>query len=144
MTLYTEDRVNACRVLTDVFPANDVELLADLVADDFLNHEAPPGTPRGLGAVTVFMNMLSAAFSDQRWEIQDVIAEADKVVIRCTHHGVHTGTWFGLPATGRPFAYQQMHIIRMENGKGAEHWAVRDDAALMRQLTGSAPPGPTS
>ena len=28
-----------------------------------------------------------------------------------------------------------MHLIRFAAGKGAEHWAVRDDAALMRQLT---------
>jgi hypothetical protein len=34
-----------------------------------------------------------------------------------------------------------MHMIRIRNGKGVEHWAVRDDATLMRQLTGelSAP-----
>jgi hypothetical protein len=29
-----------------------------------------------------------------------------------------------------------MHLIRMVDGEGAEHWAVRDDATLMRQLTG--------
>jgi hypothetical protein len=34
-----------------------------------------------------------------------------------------------------------MHMIRVVDGKGAEHWAVRDDAALMRQLTGPLPDG---
>jgi hypothetical protein len=28
----------------------------------------------------------------------------------------------------------QMHMIKMGSGKGVEHWAVRDDAGLMRQL----------
>jgi predicted ester cyclase len=28
-----------------------------------------------------------------------------------------------------------MHIVRVADGKGVEHWAVRDDADLMRQLT---------
>jgi hypothetical protein len=28
-----------------------------------------------------------------------------------------------------------MHIVRFANGQGIEHWAVRDDASLMRQLT---------
>jgi predicted ester cyclase len=64
-----------------------------------------------------------------------VLAEGDKVVIRCTHSGIHTGEFFGVPATGRRFAYNQMHIIRVRDGKGREHWAVRDDASLMRQLT---------
>ena len=65
-----------------------------------------------------------------------MIAEGDTAVVYCRHSGRHTGEFFGLPATGRSFAYQQMHMIRVVNGKGAEHWAVRDDAALMRQLTG--------
>ena len=83
----------------------------------------------------MFMNLLDDAFSDQRWDIHDVLAEGDKVVLRCTHAGVHTGDFFGLPATGRSFAYKQIHIIRIRNGKGLEHWAVRDDASLMQQLT---------
>jgi predicted ester cyclase len=58
-----------------------------------------------------------------------------QVVIRCTHSGVHTGDFFGLPATGKRFAYKQMHVVRVVDGKGVEHWAVRDDASLMRQLT---------
>jgi SnoaL-like polyketide cyclase len=33
------------------------------------------------------------------------------------------------------FSYNQMHMIRVENGKGVEHWAVRDNAGLMKQLT---------
>ena len=80
------------------------------------------------------MQLLDEAFSDQHWEIHDVVADGDMVALRCTHSGVHTGELFGLPATGRPFSYNQMHMIRTENGKAVEHWAVRDDASLMRQL----------
>ena len=50
----------------------------------------------------------------------------------------------GLPATGRRFAYKQMHLIRVVGGMGVEHWAVRDDADLMRQLTGPVEPAPRS
>jgi predicted ester cyclase len=70
-----------------------------------------------------------------------VIAEGDTVVMHCTHSGRHTGTFMGLPATGRSFAYRQIHIVRFVDGKGTEHWAVRDDASLMRQLTGGQPVG---
>jgi steroid delta-isomerase-like uncharacterized protein len=131
----TENKTVARRVLEEVFPANDVEALRDVVSDEFVNHEAPEGTPPGLGSITMFMHLLNQAFSEQRWEIHDVLAEDEKVVIRCTHSGVHTGDYFGLPATGRRFAYKQMHIIRVVDGKGVEHWAVRDDTSLMQQLT---------
>lgn len=65
-----------------------------------------------------------------------MLAEGDTVVIYCTHSGRHTGDFFGVPPSGREFAYKQMHIVRVEDGKGVEHWAVRDDASLMRQLAG--------
>ncbi len=132
----TEITVNARRVLEEVFPANDKELLGTLMDDRFVNHEAPPGTPPGLASVEMFMDMLAAAFTDQKWEIHQTVTEGDTVVMHCTHSGVHTGDWFGMPASGRRFAYNQMHIVRFEDGVGVEHWAVRDDAGLMRQLTG--------
>jgi predicted ester cyclase len=138
MTSTEINKAVARRVLEEAFPANDEDLLREVISDEFINHEAPEGTPPGLGAITMFMHLLNDAFSEQRWEIHDVIAEGDKVVLRCTHTGVHTGDFFGLPATGRRFAYSQMHIIRIVDGKGVEHWAVRDDASLMRQLTGDA------
>lgn len=102
------NKAMARRVLEEIFPANDVVALRDVISEDFVNHEAPSGTRPGLDGITMFMRLLNDAFSDQRWEIHDVIEEDDKVVLRCTHSGVHTGDFFGLPATGRSFAYRQI------------------------------------
>jgi len=129
MTDIDNNKKVARRVLEQVFPANDLNALQEVISDQFVNHGAPPGTPPGLGGITMFMQLLHDAFTDQRWEIHDVLAEGDKVAIRCTHSGVHTGDYFGMPATGRKFAYPQMHLIRVLQGKGVEHWAVRDDAS---------------
>jgi predicted ester cyclase len=138
----TEDiKAIARRVLEEVFPACDEAALAELLSADSVNHEAPPGTPPGPGSVAFFMHMLAGAFSDQRWTMHHVIAEGDTVAMHCTHSGRHSGEFMGLPATERSFAYRQVHIVRLVDGKGAEHWAVRDDASLMRQLTGAQPAG---
>jgi predicted ester cyclase len=128
----------ARRVLEEIFPTDDEAALAEVIGEDFVNHEAPPGTPPGPGSVSYFMHMLARAFSDQKWTVHRVVADDDTVALHCTHSGRHTGEFFGIPATGRRFAYRQMHMIRVVNGKGVEHWAVRDDAALMRLLTGPA------
>ena len=130
-----QTKTAARRVLEEVFPADDEAALAELVSPDFVNHEAPPGTPPGLGSVTYFMHMLARAFSDQSWTVEQIVCEGDMVAMYCIHSGRHTGEFFGVPATGRTFSYRQMHLVRMSGGKGVEHWAVRDDAALMRQLT---------
>lgn len=131
-----EAKAVARRVLEEIFPANDENALREVISDQFVNQEAPQGTPPGLAGITGFMHLLNQAFSQQQWEMHDVIADGDKVVLRCTHSGVHTGDWFGLPATGRRFSYNQMHIVRIVDGKSVEHWSVRDDATLMRQLAG--------
>ena len=128
---------SARRVLEEVFPADDEATLRTLITEDFVNHEAPPGVPPGPESVIYYMHLLNRAFSDQRWTVEKAITDGDTVAIYCTHSGQHTGDFFGLPATGRTFSYRQMHLIRMRGEQGAEHWAVRDDAALHRQLTGA-------
>jgi predicted ester cyclase len=138
----TEVKHAARRVLEEIFPADDEAALIEACTPGFVNHEAPAGTPPGPGGAIFYMHALARAFSDQRWTIHRVLAEGDTAVVYCTHSGRHTGDFFGLPATGREFAYHQMHIIRVVDGKGAEHWAVRDDAALMQQLTAATRPQP--
>jgi predicted ester cyclase len=78
--------------------------------------------------------MLQAAFSDRRWEIHQVIAEDDTVVLDCTFHGRHTGQFMGQAPTSRSFAFRQVHIIRFQDDMAIEHWAVPDDLDLARQL----------
>jgi predicted ester cyclase len=129
----------ARRVLEEVFPADDEAALSELVSDTFINHEAPPGTPPGMAGVAMIMHLLAKAFSEQRWTMNQVLTDGDRVVLHCTHSGRHTGEFYGLPATGRRFAYQQIHILRMAGGKAVEHWAVRDDVTRTRQLTGELP-----
>jgi predicted ester cyclase len=71
------------------------------------------------------MHLLASAFSDQRWTMHRVVTEGSRMALQCTHSERHTGDFFGLPASGRRFA-DEMHIVRVENGKAVEHWAVRD------------------
>lgn len=128
-------KASARLVLEQIFPADDEAALTTVISDEFVNHEAPPGTPPGLGGITYFMHMLNRAFADQRWTIHKVLAEDDTVAVHCTHSGRHVGDYFGVHPSGRQFSYKQMHMIRFIDGKAVEHWAVRDDATLMRQLT---------
>jgi len=73
---------------------------------------------------------------DQRWSREMLIAEGDLVVI----HGVREATWqadsFRGIATqrGKHVAVELVHIFRVREGKIVEHWAVRDDLGLMKQL----------
>ena len=131
----TEDlKAIARRTWEEIFPACDVEALAEVVAVDAIEHGAPPGETQGFEGVKRTMLWLGRVFSDQRWEIHHVVCEGDTVVVHATHHARHTGELMGIAPTGRTVAYDYIHIIRFRDGKGAEHWGVRDQMSLMRQL----------
>jgi predicted ester cyclase len=77
---------------------------------------------------------LHAAFGDLRFEVEDEIAEGDKVVQRAIMSGRHTGPLAGREPTGREFAVRHVYIWRIADGKIAEHWGSRDDLGLLGQL----------
>jgi predicted ester cyclase len=130
----------ARRSLEESFADGDVEAFRASLHPECVNHEAPDGADRGVDGMVRTMLWLKEAFSDRRYEVHQVVGEGDTVVVFCTFHGRHTGEFMGLAPTGRPFASRQVHIIRFQDGKGIEHWAVRDDLALLRQLGAVAAP----
>jgi predicted ester cyclase len=82
----------------------------------------------------MFFGALHGAFSALHVTVEDQVAEADKVVTRKTFHGTHTGNFFGVPATGRSVSFGVIDILRFQDGRIADHWAVVDQFGLMQQL----------
>ena len=80
------------------------------------------------------VRMLTAGFPDNRHEVQEMIAEGDKVVVRCTLTGPHEGEFMGIAPTGRSIEVSEIHVYRLEEGKAVEHRVGRDDLGAMRQL----------
>ena len=134
MSEVDENKAKARRAWEEIFPACDVEALREVVAPDIVEHGARPDEPPGFEGIMRTMLWLASVFSDQRWEIHQVIGEGDTVAIYCTYHGRHTGELMGIPPTNRTVAYDYVHIVKFRDGKVAEHWGVRDDMTLMRQL----------
>lgn len=128
----------AQRLYEQVMPSGDASSVAELFTDDFVNHAAPPGSPEGLEGARAQVEMLNAGFSDQNYEIHHVIEDGDLVAVHCTWSATHTGKFMGIPATRKSFNQRQVHILRIADGKVAEHWAVRDDLGMLRQM-GIAP-----
>jgi predicted ester cyclase len=122
------------RTWEEIFPTCDVEALAEVTDPDVVSRGRRPDEPAGFEGVKQTMLWLSTVFSDQRWEVHDVIGEGDTVVVRLIHHGRHTGDLMGIPPTGREVAYEYVHFLRFRDGKMVEQWSVRDDMTLMRQL----------
>ena len=128
---------------------------AAVLHPEFFNHEQrdePPAT-RGPSAAEVHgvAAWLRAAYAELRWDVHEVVAQDDLVVVHCTMSGRHTGDFVAydldgrvadvFAPTGRRFATTQSHWLRMRDGRLAEHWADRDDLGTAEQL-GWVPPTP--
>jgi steroid delta-isomerase-like uncharacterized protein len=112
-------------LMEEVFNRGNFDAADDLVADDFYNHEAPdsPG-PQGFKASAIW---LREAFPDYHAELHELVVDGDLVAARLMVSGTHRGPFMGMPASGRSFSVQHMHMYRVNEGKVAEHWACRDD-----------------
>jgi len=66
---------------------------------------------------------LHTAYPDLRFTVDDLVAEADRVVIRWTMRGTNTGPMFGQPPTGQSVEQTAIVIFGIAGGKIAERWA---------------------
>lgn len=122
------------RVLDEVFARGNLAVINELFHPKFVNHEAGPRTPPGPEGLKVTVNWLRGAFSELQYDIQDEIAEGDKLVVRLMASGRNTGSFMGRPPTGKRFEAEQIHIYRFADGKIIEHWSARDDLGQGLQL----------
>jgi predicted ester cyclase len=117
-----------------VFDDGDVSAVDRYLAEDFFNHVT------GRFGTDDF-RQLAAALGDAPGRsnvIEFMVAEADLVtafmtVTRTIHRDT---TVFGYPIKGRGQSYtvHHVHIYRLADGKITEHWALRDDISMLRQL----------
>ena len=100
----------------------------------FNNHSSRAGRPDGPEGYASTVRDLRAGFPDLRIEVEDVIAEGDRVVVRGWFTGTNDGPFIGRPATGRAVRMAQIHVFRIRDGRACEHWACMDELDGMRQL----------
>ena len=72
--------------------------------------------------------------SDPKFTIEDMIAEDDRVAVRLTASARQTGTFMGMPGSGKSYEIGEIHIFRIRDGKFVEHWHQFDSMGMMRQL----------
>jgi predicted ester cyclase len=78
--------------------------------------------------------LLTAAFPDLRVEIDDLIAEEDKVAARLLFSGTHQGPFRDFAPTGRPVSFGAIRIYQLADGKVTGSWAYQDSLGLVQQL----------
>jgi steroid delta-isomerase-like uncharacterized protein len=121
------------RFYDQVLNSRQFEAIDDIAVADYEEHDPLPGQGEGRNGLRDRVTMLAGALAPT-FTVEDVVAEADRVVVRWTNSGRHVGDFLGIPPTDRPFAIAGIDIYRIANGRLAEHWHVVDQLAMLQQL----------
>ncbi|MEU0183485.1 ester cyclase [Streptomyces sp. NPDC006207] len=84
---------------------------------------------------------IKAGLTGFKMTVLDQIVEGDKVVTRWSFAGRHTGTVFGIPASGRDVQLSGISIDRVIHGQSVEHWSEGNFGVFLDELRGGTPPG---
>jgi len=118
--------------------SDDVDRFEEVYAHDCTHHGLGC---KGFDEIKQVHIMTKEAFPDLTFKIEDTIIEGDKVVTRKTAKGTHDGVYhglsnveFGIQPTGKTVEVDVIEIMRIENGKIKEVWALLDHGSLLEQL----------
>jgi len=138
MDVTAQNKAVVIRFNREFIEKGDMNAFTELVADDVVNHAAPSGTPNGPESMVNFiLHILRAGFSNIKVDIYEQVAERDLVTSRKKITGIHTGSIFGIPASNKHVVIHVIDMIRIKNGKYAEHWGISNFSEVLAQIAAS-------
>jgi predicted ester cyclase len=106
-----------------------------LVSPNLIYHFNSTAQPIiGLKANKEFSKSLFQGFPDIRQNIEDVVAEGDKVVYRTTIQGTNTGEFLGAPSTGKSVKVNDFTMLRFSGSQIVEMWYECNLLEVMQQM----------
>jgi predicted ester cyclase len=115
----------------DAISDGDVAALAAMITPGWTMEGGPPDLPAGQEGIRVLFAHIGGV--EQRWTIDDVIAEGDKVVVRATNH-CEQDSFFGVPGRGIVQAFTATFTMQIADGLVARIWRNAADLQRLFQL----------
>jgi steroid delta-isomerase-like uncharacterized protein len=126
------------RLTEEGFLKGNPGIVDELLADDFVSHDPPPGVSGDKEGQRQIIALVSSAFSDMRMEFDEMIDTADgRVVENWAMSGVHSGEAFGVPPSNQRVRVRGVEIWRCADGRIAENWAAVDMSDFFEKAMGA-------
>lgn len=122
------------RFYRQVYVDWNMALADEVLSPRFISHDWPEAGPSGPEAFRDYYAAMRSAVPDASYEVDDLIAEGDRVVVRWRMLGTHKGAFGTLPASGKAIVLKGIAIYRVEDGKLMERWVVSDLHGVLEQL----------
>jgi steroid delta-isomerase-like uncharacterized protein len=123
------------RLLEEAFNSGNLDVIDELVAPEFVNHDAALPEPTvGIEAAKASITGYRDAFPDLRLTVEQQFGEGELVTTRWSARGTHQGELMGMAATGKQATVTGITIDRIVDGRIVESWTNWDTLGLMQQL----------
>lgn len=109
------------------------EAIAAMFAADAVLHDGATDAT-GPEGFYPFYDRLKAAFSEIHVDVHDSFAEGEKVCVRWSFTGRHTGDGLSFPPTGKTVNVTGLTVLRVADGKMVEGWQNWDMLGMMEQI----------
>lgn len=130
-----QNKVVMRRIYEEFWNQGNFESLNELVSPNYtLRLQTPPGVPSGREGLQWTIQAYRAGFPNIHVQVEEQLAEGDRVLTRITIRGTHEGTFMNIPPTYKDVTITAMVLTRFENGQNIEGRGEIDRLGLMQQL----------
>lgn len=120
--------------LETVWNGGDLSTVDALVGPATVIRDPAMKAFQGPEGVREMVRTYRGAFPDLRFDVEEQVAEGDRVVTRWTSTGTHRGQLMGIPPTGNRVTITGITMERFENGRIVDVTVSWDALGLLNQL----------
>jgi predicted ester cyclase len=129
-----ENKAKVSRLIEEFVGKGNLAVADEIFATNFVNHSPAAGTTPDRQGIKEYITKLHTAFPDYHNDIEDMIAEGDRVAVRVMCRGTHRGEFMGISPTGRQGKVAAISILRFAGDRVMDRWNVTDNLGLMQQI----------
>ena len=135
----TETNKSVIRNMLLALEKGDTKNIDKYFASNWVNHDPSLPPMQGLEGAKQLVDLWSAV-SNRKVTIEDSVAEGDRVAMRFTISGTHTGSFMGIAPTGKMIHVTASGIFRIVDGKATDNWVNFDALGMLQQLGAASMP----
>jgi steroid delta-isomerase-like uncharacterized protein len=122
------------RIIAEVWNGGQHAALDELLSPEYYDYGTEPRNREGVEGV---LQMMQAAFPGHHTTIEEIIAEGDTVAVCLTLRGIQSGSFRGIPPTGKAIEIGGYRWYKVVDGKIVSHRGLLDLPSLLRQIGAS-------
>ena len=122
----------------EIWNAGRLEAIADICHRDMIFRGSLGVHKNGSEGFAEYVRQVRGALKDYRCDIEETVAEGERVFARMHFSGLHTGEFLGYAPTGARVDWAGAALFHTESGRIVNLWVLGDLHALVTQLSANA------